>query len=244
MKSFLEFIIESKSEAPYGVIFDGKKAYVGSPHGKAITLSDELKENILSIAKKYGIWYEGNGGDIKPNVKLFGNKKDYEGSWDEEFAKTVKGYPIQFMGGMFANVEANDMVTKFTDPALSIFDSLIKHQKGNKYFEDRNYKECDLTKFLVAGSEDSVDLLKLSKLPATKDNVHKFLTTGEKLAWPKNWMEYPNKLGKLSKKVEDARNSYLLNCKSGVYITGAGHLLELLKMDKSLKMIGGEKANT
>lgn len=244
MKTFLEFISENKSEAPYGVIFDDNKAYVGSGHGNPIQLSEKIKKKVLALANDYGIWYEGNGGDVEPNVKLFGDKKEYEGSWDVEFSKTVKGYPIHFIGGIFANVKANNMVDKFVSPKLSIFDSLIKNQKGNKYFEDRNYDKNDLTNFLIAGSEDDVNLLKLSKLPATKENVHKFLTTGEKLAWPKNWMEYPNKLGKLAKKAEDQRNSYLLNCKSGVYIAGAGHLLEIKKMDKSLTMIGGEKANT
>lgn len=245
MKSFLEFITESESEAPYGVIFDGDdKVYVGSAHGNSITLSDELKEKILNIGKKYGFWYEGNGGDVAPNIKLFGSKKAYEGSWDNEFAKTVNGYPIHFMGVMFANVKANKTVSKYTDPKLSIFYSLIKHQKGNKYFEDRNYDESDLTKFLKAGSEDNVDLLNMSKMPATEENTNKFFTTGEKLAWPKNWMEYPNKLGKLAKKAEDDRNNYLLKCESGVYIVGAGHLLELKSLKKSLKMIGGRLANT
>jgi hypothetical protein len=241
MKSFLQFISESKSQAPYGVIFDGPtKAYVGSGHGSPIVISDELKEKVLSIGKKHGIWYEGNGGDIESNVKLFGSNKSYEGSWDDEFAKSVDGYPIQFMAPMFSNVKANNMISKFVSPKLSIFDSLIKNQKGNKYFQDRDYDANDLTKFLKAGSEEDIDFLKMSRMPATEENVKKFLTTGEKLEWPKNWQDYPNKLGKLAKKSEDERNGYLLNCKSGVYIVGSGHLLELKRLNKSLKIIGGE----
>lgn len=243
MKSFSRFITESKSSAPHGVIFDGdKKAYVGSPHTKPIVLSDDLKLKVLELAKQYGIWYEGNGDDIAPNIKLFGDKNNYKGSWDTELAKSIKGYPIHFMGGMFSNVKENDRVKKFTVPNLSIFDAIIKKQKGNRYFEDRSYTEDDLTKFLIAGSEPNVDLLKMSKMPATEENMHKFLTTGEKLTWPDNWQEYPNKLGKLAKKVEDERNGFVLKQKQGVYIMGSGHLLELKALDKSLNIIGGEEA--
>jgi hypothetical protein len=243
MKSFLEYILEETHNAPSGVIFDGnKKAYVGSHHGKSIILSNDLKTKILNLAKEYGIWYEGNGDDIAPNIKLFGNKKAYVGSWDKEFAKTVKGYPIHFIGGIFSNVKENNRVKKLTSPNLSIFDAIIKKQKGNKYFEDRSYNENDLTKFLVAASEDNVDFLKMSQLSATEENMRKFLTTGEKLMWPDNWQEYPNKLGKLAKKAEDERNRFVLKQKQGVFVLGSGHLLELKALDKSLKMIGGEKA--
>lgn len=243
MKSFLEYITEETHNAPSGVIFDGnKKAYVGSHHTKPIILSDDLKSKILNLAKEYGIWYEGNGDDITPNIKLFGSKKVYRGSWDTEFVKTVKGYPIHFMGGIFSNVKENDRVKKLISPNVSIFDAIIKKQKGNKYFEDRNFNEHDLTKFLIAASEDNVDFLKMSQVPATEENMRKFLTTGEKLTWPKNWLEYPNKLGKLAKKAEDERNGFVLKQKQGVYVMGSGHLLELKQLNKKLKMIGGEKA--
>lgn len=246
MKSFSEFIVESKSEAPYGVIFDGaNKVYVGTSHGTSIVLSDELKEKILKVAKEYGVWYEGNGGDISSNIKLFGNKKEYKGSWDDLVADTLDGYPIPFMAVMFANVDVNHQDKKNISPNKSIFDSLLSHQDKVNYFKDkRKYDAEQLTKFLKQASEKGVDFLELSKLPATEDNLKKFFKSGEKLTWPPNWTEYPNKLGKMVKQSEDIRNGFLLKQKAGVYVVGAGHLIELKKMKKSLKMIGGEKANS
>lgn len=243
MKSFIEFLLEEHSPAPYGVIFDGlKKAYIGSHHTRPIILSDEIQTKVISLAKNYGIWYEGNGSDIKPNVKMFGKKDAYEGSWDTEFGKTIKGFPFEFIAGMFSNVKENKRVQAFTSPKISIFDSIIKNQEGNKYFEDRNYNKNDLSKLLIAASEKNVDFLEMSKMPATKENVSKFLTTGESLMWPENWEEYPNKLGKMTKKTEDMRNTFVLKQNQGVFVMGSGHLLELKALDKSLRMIGGEKA--
>ena len=246
MKSFSEFIIESNSEAPYGVIFDGpNKVYIGTSHDKPIVLSDELKEKVLNIAKEHGVWYEGNGGDIASNVKMFGSKKDYKGSWDDLVADTLDGYPIPFMAVMFANVDVNHQDKKNISPNKSIFDSLLSHQDKVNYFNDkRKYDAKQLTKFLKQASEKGVDFLELSKLPATEDNLKKFFKSGEKLTWPPNWTEYPNKLGKMVKQSEDIRNGFLLKQKAGVYVVGAGHLIELKKMKKSLKTIGGEKANS
>lgn len=246
MKTFLEFIIESKSEAPYGVIFDGNnKAYVGSPHGRPIVFSEEIKNKVLNIARRYGIWYEGNGGDIEPNRKLFGDKSSYKGSWDNLVADTIKGYPICFMAGMFSNVDVNKQNEKYLDPDKTIFDSLLSNQNKINYFYDkRKYNSDQLTAFLNQSSEKGVDFLSLSKQPANEENLKHFFKAGEKLAWPTNWQQYPNKLGKFVKQSEEIRNGYLLKCKSGVYVAGAGHLLELKKMKNSLNMVGGEKADT
>jgi hypothetical protein len=85
----------------------------------------------------------------------------------------------------------------------------------------------------------------MSKMKATKENVTKFLRTGEQRMWPdKDWEKYPYPAGKVAKKANDQRDIYLLKQNAGVYFIGAGHLLGLLRLDDSLKMIGGEKANT
>lgn len=242
IKSFFDYLYEENSSAPHGVIFDGdKKVYIGAHHTKPIQLSNEIKTRVLNLKSKYGIWYEGNGGDIKPNVKLFGDKGSYEGSWDDEYAKTVKGYPIEFIVVMFANIKENKTVSHYTSANMTIFKSLLKNQEGKKYFKDRSYNEKDLTKFLMECSEKNVNFLEMSKMPATEENVTKFFTAGEKLTWPSNWEEYPNKAGKLAKKSEEMRNQFLLDRPSGVYVAGSGHLKELIMLDRSLDLIGGEQ---
>lgn len=243
MKGFLEFIAENK-EAPYGVIFDKNRVYVGSPHDKNPKISAELKDTIIKIAKEHGVWYEGDGGDIKSFTAMFGSKKSYKGSWDDELAKEIEGYPMPFMSPFFSNVDVNKQYEKIVSDK-SIFDSLLSSQDKLNYFKDkRKFDSKQLTTFLKYISEKGVDFIELSRLPATKENAKKFFKEGEKLAWPKNWQEYPNKLGKLVKQSEEIRNNYLLKADSGVYVVGAGHLIELMKMNKSLKMIGGELADS
>ena len=226
--------------APYGVTFMGDdKVIIGSPHGQKVELSDDLKQKIQDIANKHGAYYEGAGGDIEPNKDFL---PKYNGSWDDLHAKTVKGYPVEYLSPMFSNVDVNKPHEAFLSPDQTIMSSLISNQDKMKYFKDRRYDEKVLRDFLQAGSENDVDLLKMSQLPATKENLQKFFKTGESLTWPENWLEYPNKLGKLAKKTEDSRNQFLLNAPSGVYVAGAGHLLELKRLREDLNIIGGERS--
>jgi len=243
MLSFKQFLYEQKkSEAPRGVIFDGNKVFVGKAHMEPLVLSDELVEKIKEIGDTYGYGYEGSGGRDVPTTTGFNNKSKYEGSWDNEFQKTVKGYPPEYLYTIFANTNVNHQRDNLLNPSISIFDSIMKSHKKFGYFKNREIDDSTLKKFLSMCSEKDVDFLKLSELPATKKNVNMFLDKGESLSWPKNWKEYPNNAGKVAKKVEDARNTFLLNRKTGVYFAGSGHLIELLRLDDSLKMIGGEKA--
>lgn len=242
MLGFKHFLYEQKqSEAPGGVIFDGNKVFVGRAHMKPLILSDELIEKIKTIGNKYGYWYEGNGADV-PTTTGFNNKSKYEGSWDDDFIKTIKGYPPEYLITLFSNTNVNHQRENLLRPSTSIFDSIMKAQKKIGYFKDREFDDSTLKKFLSMCSEKDVDFIKLSELPATKENVNMFLDKGESLTWPKNWKEYPNNAGKVAKKFEDARNTFILNRKTGVYFAGSGHLIELLRLDDSLKMIGGEKA--
>jgi hypothetical protein len=244
MLSFLEYLLESTGEAPAGVIFDGSnKAYVGIIHGKPITLSNDLVTKIKAIGTKGGYYYEGSGGDRKGVSQYFGGNSIYKGSWDDDINKTVKGYPIEYFYTLFTNTNVNKQKENLPMQGKTIFESILKNQLKFAYFKDRKCDEATLTKFLQVCSQDEYDFVKMSKLEATKQNCNKFLDAGEKLMWPKNWQDYPNKAGKLAKKVEDYRNQYLLDQKSGVYFMGSGHLLDLLKMKKSLKMIDGSKAN-
>lgn len=243
MKSFSQFLKEqNEGQAPQGVIFKGDKvAYVGAEHANPIKLSDELLGRVKTIGDKYGYWYEGSGGDADTNSKTFGPKSSYKGSWDDDgFNKEVKGFPYEFIYTLFANTEVNGQKKSITDPTLTIFDSILINQKKFSYFKDRKFTAEDLTKFLSSASEKTVNFIELSKQKATKENVNAFIDKGEELSWPKNWEEYPNNAGKLAYKANRSRDEYLAKQESGVYFAGAGHLKELIKVDKSLKLIGGE----
>ena len=48
--------------------------------------------------------------NIQPNIKLFGNKNSYKGSWDDEFVKSIDGYPMEFMSPLFSNVKENKLI--------------------------------------------------------------------------------------------------------------------------------------
>ena len=244
MKTFKQFMREQTEDlAPQGVIFKGDKvAYVGAEHANSIKLSDELLSKVKVIGNKYGYWYEGSGGDANTNSKTFGPKSSYRGSWDNDgFNKEVKGFPYEFIYTLFANTEVNGQKKSITDPTLTIFDSILINQKKFSYFKDRKFTAEDLTKFMSSASEKNVDFIELSKQKATKENVNSFIDKGEELSWPKNWEEYPNNAGKLAYKANRARDEYLAKQESGVYFAGAGHLKELLKVNKTLKLIGGEK---
>jgi hypothetical protein len=230
------------SDAPYGVIINGDRIVIGSPHGKPVELSDDLKNKIQSAASKYGAYYEGDGKDVAPLTGLLG-KNDYKGSWDDLVAKNVNGYPEEFLSGIFSNVDANGYSKLFANPNDTIFNSILNNQDKASYFKDRKFGADDLKRFLIGGSEKNADFLSMSNQPATPENLQKFLTTGEQLMWPDNWQEYPNKLGKYAQKFNQARDGALINGPPGVYVAGSGHLAEIAKANKNLQMIGGELAS-
>lgn len=233
-----------KNRAPYGVIFHGdKKAYVGSAHGKNITMSKDLKEKLTDLIKKYGIWYEGAGGDIENHKRFFGfGKSGYDDSWDDVFERSISGYPYQYLYTIFSNVDVNNQNKNLTNSNKTIFDSILHCQNKVGYFQDgRKFNKDTLTKFLKEISDSTHDFLKMSKDDATKSNVKKFLSIGEKRMWPNNWEEYPHNAGKVAKKANSSRDKWVLNQKSGVYVMGSGHLLDLKKLNNSLKIIDGDK---
>lgn len=244
MKRFRQFIREQKeSVAPQGVIFKSNKvAYVGEEHGISIKLSPDILQRVQYIGKNYGYWWEGSGGGVENNKKNFGNKESYQGSWDEDgFNQSIKGYPIEFLYVLFSNPEVNGQKENLVDPKLSIFDSILKNQKKFSFFKDREYGSAELKEFLTKASESDTNFMELSRQLATKENAASFIDKGDKLMWPKNWEEYPNNAGKLAKKANDMRDKYLLSRTEGVYFAGSGHLTNLIVLDGSLKLIGGEE---
>lgn len=242
-----EILVEAddKNRAPYGVIFDGdKKAYVGCAHEKAITMSKDVKEKVMALVKKYGIWYEGSGADVSAHKKFFGfGESGYKNSWDDAFERTISNYPHQYLYTIVTNIEANDQLKILTKPRMTIYDSIMKAQEKVGYFQDgRKFSKSTLTRFLKAISSSKIDFVEMSKEPATKKNVAKFLKKGEKLMWPYDWEEYPHRAGKLAKLANDARADWLLKQKSGVYVMGAGMLIILKERRSKLKIVDGRLA--
>jgi hypothetical protein len=165
---------DDRDRAPHGVIFHGdKKAYVGSAHGKPITMSDDVRDKIMALIKKHGIWYEGTGGDVSNHRRFFGfGKSGYRESWDDAFERSISGYPHQYLYTIMSNTEVNNQLKNLTDPKRSIFDSIMKAQNKVGYFQDgRKFSKSTLTRFLKAISDSKHDFLEMSKEDATKKNV-------------------------------------------------------------------------
>ena len=209
------------------ILFSGnKKAYVGVEHGKKLSIPSKDAEKVKAIASEHGAWVEGSGGDSE----VAGiDRKDINGSWDDEFQKTIKGYPPEFLYTVFTNTEVNKQENNLTKPGMTILEAINKAQDKVGYFKDRKFTAQTIQKFLVAASEDDADLLDMAQEKATKENVKDFLMAGEDLMWPNNWDEYPNKAGKLAKKVNDQRQEFLVKQSSGVFFVGSDHIKDLKK---------------
>lgn len=198
--------IESYSPKP-GLIF------VGQEHG----IKANLPEDIKSAAKKYGAFYEGSGGDKLPDVK-------YKGSWDNAAAKSVKGYPSEFLYTIFTNTDVNKQKDAIQGNT-TIFDSLLKNQEKFGYFKDRKFDKTTLTNFLQSmGSE----FLEESKKQATSKNVTEFINKGEKAMWEAD--DTPAR--QMANKANESRQRWLLSQPKGVFFVGSDHLQDLKKMQK------------
>lgn len=229
--------------APYGLIETKNKIIVGSPHGQLTELSPDLQEKVKNYAQKDGVFYEGSGGDIESNAPLFGKKESYKGSWDDHFSKSIKDYPSDFLYTIFTNIEQNKQNQHLINEKDSIKNQILKAQDKVGYFKDRQFDPKTLQKFLIDASDNDVDFNAMSNLPATKENVGRFLSVGEKKMWPENWQEYPNNAGKIAQKAENFRNDFIVNSpESGVFVVGSGHINELKNKYPQLNVIGGEKS--
>ena len=200
-------------------------AYVGQEHGKSPNLSKSDMERVKAIADKYGAWYEGDGKDKVAGVK-------YEGSWDEELAKDIKGYPEEFLFVLFTNTAVNNQKDILVGDD-TIFERILATQDKLNYFKDKQYDAKTLTKFL---SDISSELLAMSKKPATKSNVAAFVSEGEKLMW--GGRRTPARA--FADKANAVRDKWLRDQKSGVYYMGKDHLKEL-KGAAEAPLQGGSK---
>lgn len=224
------------SEAPYGVIFNDKRVIVGVPHGKKIPMSDDIEQRIRVIGDNYGYWYEGDGGD----KKLF--TANYKGSWDAKMAKDISGYPYEFLSAMFGNANMAKQIRMITNVGKTIFDSIMDHNSELSPLKDKAFSQTTLATYLDSISDSDIDFISMSERIATRGNTEKFFKAGVAKTFPTNWTEFPYKAGKIMKKVIDRRNKFILSQDRGVYFIGAGHLLNMKKLDPNLNIIGGEKA--
>ena len=217
-----ESVTEAKTSK---VLFIGNDtAIVGQEHGKRLQLSDSDAGRVKAIAQQHGAWYEGNGMDKKLTKGII---DQYQGSWDDDLLSLkIKGYPAAFLYVLFSNIKENDTVEGKigSDPDVTIFDRILDTQPSTNYFPDRRFDAETLTKFLQAVSEGEYDFVRMSQLPATERNVQQFFELGERLMWPDNWEEYPNRAGRVAKSVNDLRDRFLATRKQGVYVAGSDHL--------------------
>ena len=223
------------------ILFSGnKKAYVGVEHGKKLSIPSKDAEKVKAIAREHGAWVEGSGGDSE----VAGiDRKDINGSWDDEFQKTIKGYPPEFLYTVFTNTEVNKQENNLTKPGMTILEAINKAQDKVGYFKDRKFTAQTIQKFLEAASENDTDLLDMAQENATKENVKDFLMAGEDLMWPDNWDQYPNNAGKLAKKVNDQRQEFLVKQSSGVFFVGSDHIKDLKKKSKNLTITNKRQLN-
>jgi len=221
-----EFLAEAVNEHSDNVLFlSPDAAIVGQQHGKKLKLSPDHAEKIKAIADQHGAWYEGNGMDQELTKGIIDN---YQGSWDDDLlSPAIKGYPAAFLYVLFSNIKENDTVKGKigSDPDSTIFDRILNTQPSTNYFPDRTFDAATLEKFLQSVSEGPYDFVQMSQAPATEQNVAKFFKLGERLMWPSNWEEYPNRAGRVAKSVNDLRDKFLASRKRGVYVTGSDHLI-------------------
>ena len=185
--------------------------FVGQVHGKQAALPPQVKSAIA----QYGAWYEGDGGDKLPGVS-------YKGSWDNAAAKDVKGYPKHFLFVVFTNTAVNKQKEILVGDG-TIFDRILKTQNKIGYFKNKRFDADTLESFL---EEMGDEYLQLSRAPATKENVAKFVGKGEQAMWESG--STPAK--RMADKANAYRDMWLASQPKGVYFVGSDHIDALKKL--------------
>ena len=246
LKDILKEVLKGIDKAPYGVIFFGdNKILVGDNHKNPIEFSQDLFDKILNIGKLHGYYGEGSGISNNPAVKnseiykaLIDVKATDKGSWDKLIKTPNKS---DFLYAIFSNVEENKRLQQLlaaTSKEDTIYDVLKKTR--NDWAATEGKRSSDLDKFLQ-DAKGTYDFKELSKELATKESLNNFLNSGEKDMWPSNWEDYPNPSGKVARRATKFRDEWLIKAGPGVYFVGDGHLKDISKMDRTLKIIGIKK---
>ena len=227
--SFVD-VVKQPTKANFGLLFNGQNelpvknlnesfvyspkpglVFVGQEHGKNVKLPSEIK----NMASQFGAFYEGAGGDKLSDIK-------YKGSWDDAAAKSVKGYPAEFLYTMFTNTDVNKQ-KEFLKSNDTIFDSLLKNQDKFGYFKDRKFDKVTLTNFLQSMGQE---FLQESKKQATSKNVSSFIDKGEKTMWESD----DTSARQMANKANESRQKWLLSQPKGVFFVGSDHLQDLKRM--------------
>jgi hypothetical protein len=236
-------ILDGTNQAPYGLMFFGdNKVLVGDNHNNPIELSKDLQDKIVGIGKKHGFYGEGSGVSNNPAVKnsevykeLVGIKALDKKSWDDLIEPPNKS---DFLYALFANVKENNRLGKLLKARQkgdTIYD--VIQRTRNDWAATKGTSNSDLDNFLKDAS-GNYDFTQMSKSEATRANLKKFLTLGEKDMWPSNWKDYPNPSGKVARKATTFRDEWLIKAGPGVYFVGDGHLKDIVNMKGGGKIIG------
>lgn len=232
-----------KNHAPHGVIFcSDKKAFVGISHGVTPTLSSDLVARLQSMTK-YGLWYEGDGGDIRHTEKIFGPKSKYTGGFDDYLTRSISGHPPEFLYGLFSNNPPDKIASYITGPGTILDRMIAMGQKISVLKSSTRPSSATVVSFLrsISNPAHKLDFYEMARTtPATLENAKNFINIGADEMWPDNWINYPNPAGKVAKKANDHRDIWLASKRSpdGVYVIGSGHLLTIKKLG-GYAMIGG-----
>ena len=253
MLSFKEYIKESE-ETPYGVLFLKNKngedthAIVGTPHHDSPEIPDHVMDRINNIRKKHGMYYEGNGGDIKYHEHLFGPKKAYSGTW--QGTSIDRKNPSDWIHTvLFSNHIENNAVNRI----------MAHHKQGDTIIDTVRRSGYNLATYETKGGSyqppaqhlhdyfDKIGMSREANKPTTKDSLTKFLNKGEKRTWPENWLTNKNPAPTIARQMVYARQNNIFSKPGGVFIAGAGHVpaAKQRAIDNGIdhEMIGGSKAN-
>jgi predicted CopG family antitoxin len=236
-------ILDGANQAPYGLMFFGdNKVLVGDNHNNPIEFSKDLQDKIVNIGKEHGYYGEGSGVSNNPAVKnsevykeLVKAKATDKKSWDDLIEVPNKS---DFLYALFANVKENyrlEKLLKARQKGDTIYD--VIQRTRNDWAATKGTSNNDLDKFLKDAS-GNYDFTQMSKSEATRANLKKFLTLGEKDMWPSNWKDYPNPSGKVARKATTFRDEWLIKAGPGVYFVGDGHLKDIANMKGGGKISG------
>lgn len=257
MKRFKHFLREQQREEPLdsrGVISHNGRIFVGVNHGVTPKLNADTNTIIQNAMKQNGYYHEGNGGDAEALKPLTGKHK-YNGSWDDKIESDLHSdkngnvvSPHYHMNRFFGNSPdgTKKSIEKLTNPNATIRNTL--HNNRNFLFSDKKngstMSHNEMEKFFDNADEETQ---KHGDMPATKENLQKFVDHGNKQIWDGNDVRRDTPLGNMAHQdqVKD-REGWLINhAPTGVYYIGSGHIPSIAKQLErgSYTMIGGSHAH-
>lgn len=256
MKSFIQFLEENnKSEqTPHGVLFlknekgEDTHAIVGTAHRESVKIPDHIMSRINKIKENHGIYYEGDGGDIKYHEKLFGPKKAYSGSWDEGTSIDKKNPPSWIHTVLFSNHKENnavDQIMKHHRPGDTLektiqrsgFNLITHESKDGTYVPQTDHLRDFFHKM---GMSDDANK------ETTRESLTEFLDKGEKQMWPDDWLTNKSNGASIAREMVFSRQNNIFNKQGGVFVAGSGHVLAAKQRanDEEIphELIGGSEA--